>query len=216
MLYLLKYLVVPLLFDPEMRKSLFSLLSAYKDILVYFIFFASVIVGYSFIGNQALTFDPNFKDPKFPQNVDSYKTNYDDLGRMIFMLYVTATFDSYPDNQTLIIQNFEPNYIYYIVFIFANMFLFSSIPGTLIYLKFRETRSRILLIDEIRQQHSLILGFVTLAENEANLPIEKLIKFLLYLYKYKIRYVEYITDICLRLDDNNNRSIVTLFLFLAS
>ena len=105
MLYVLKYLVVPLLFDPEMRKSLFSLLSAYKDILVYFIFFASVIVSYSFIGNQALTFDPNYKDPKFPQNVDPYKTNYDDLGRMIFMLYVTAT-DSYPDNLTLIIQNF--------------------------------------------------------------------------------------------------------------
>lgn len=106
MLYVLNYLVVPLLFDPEMRKSLFSLLSAYKDILVYLIFFASIIVSYAFIGNQALTFDPEFKDPLFPQNVDPFKTNYDDIGRMIFMVYVTATFDSYPDNQILAVQNF--------------------------------------------------------------------------------------------------------------
>jgi hypothetical protein len=33
------------------------------------------------------------------------------------------------------------------------------------------------------------LAFVTLAESEANLPIKKLIKFLLYMYRYKIRYV---------------------------
>lgn len=82
---------------------------------------------------------------------------------MIFIVYVTATYDSYPDNQTLAIQNFEPNYIYFIIFIFMNMFLFSSIPGSLIYIKFRDRRSQILVADEIRQQHSLILAFVTLA-----------------------------------------------------
>lgn len=56
---------------------------------------------------------------------------------MIFMSYVTATYDSYPDNQLLAIQNYEPNYIYYIVFIFLNMFVFSSIPGSVIYLRYR-------------------------------------------------------------------------------
>lgn len=34
-----------------------------------------------------------------------------------------------------------------------------------------------------------------------------LIRFLNYLYRYKFRYVEYITDICLKLDDNNNKTI---------
>lgn len=100
------YLVVPLLFDPEMRKSLLSLASAYKDILVYFVFFSTIIVGYAVLGNRALTFDPSYKDPVFPQNVDPYKTNYLDLSRMIFMIYVTATYDSYPDNQILVIQNY--------------------------------------------------------------------------------------------------------------
>lgn len=146
-----------------MRKSLLSLASAYKDVLVYFVFFATIIVGYALLGNRALTFDPSYKDPIYRQDVDPYKTNYLELDRMIFMVYVTATYDSYPDNQILAIQNSEPNYIYYIIFIFTNMFLFSSIPGSLIYIKFRDTRSKIILIDEIRQQHSLILAFVTLA-----------------------------------------------------
>jgi hypothetical protein len=141
------FLVVPLLFDPEMRKALIALLSAYKDILVYLIFFTSIIVGYSLLGNRALTFDPNYKDPNFPQNVDPYKTNYGDLVHMIFNVYVTSSYDSYPDNQILAIQNYELNYLYFIIFIFMNMFLFSSIPGSLIYLVFRGRRSKMLLMD---------------------------------------------------------------------
>lgn len=163
MLYLFPYLVVPLLFDAEMRKSLLSLASAYKDVLVYFIFFTFVIVGYALLGNRSLTFDANYKDPAYPQMVDPYKTNYSNLGNMIFILYVTATYDSYPDNQNLAAQNYMPNMIYFVIFIFANMFLFSSIPGSLIYIKFKDTRSKIILIDEIKQQHSLLLAYVTLA-----------------------------------------------------
>jgi len=180
------------------------------DILVYFIFFATVIVFYALLGNRALKFDPYYKDPDFPMNVDPFRSNYGDLVKMIFNVYVASSYDSYPDNQMLAIQNYEPNYIYYIVFVFANMFLFSSIPGTIIFLVFKEKRSKILLTDEIKQQHSLMLAFVTLTDDDPNLSIDRLIKFLLYLYKYKIRFVEYITDICLKLDNNNNRSIVLL------
>ncbi len=132
------------------------------DILVYFIFFTTVIVGYALLGNRALTYDPSYKDPNYPLNVDPYKSDYGELLHMIFNVYVTASYDSYPDNQMLAIQNYEPNYIYYIVFVFANMFLFSSIPGTIIFLVFKERRSKILLTDEIKQQHSLMLAFVTL------------------------------------------------------
>lgn len=117
------------------------------DILVYFIFFSTVIVGYALLGNRALAYDPSYVDPNYPQRVDPYKSNYGDLLHMIFHVYVTATYDAYPDNQLLVIQNYEPNYIYYIVFIFANMFLFSSIPGTIIYLGFKERRTKILLAD---------------------------------------------------------------------
>lgn len=100
------YIVIPLLFDPELRKSLFALASAYKDVLVYLIFFSFIICAWALIGSRALTFDPNYIDPNFPQRMDPYKNNYSNLGDMIFVVYVTATYDSYPDNQILAIQNY--------------------------------------------------------------------------------------------------------------
>lgn len=196
-----------MLYDPEMRKTFFSLISTYSDIMVYLVFFVIIVCGWALIGSRSLTLDAEFRDPTFPQTIDPYKNDYANLPHMIFIVYVTATYDSYPDNQFLAVQNYEPNYIFFIVFIFLNMFLFSSIPGSLVYNKFRQTRSKLILIDEIRQQHSLILAFVTLTEDSTNLSTPKLIRFLNYLYRYKFRYVEYITDICLKLDDNNNKTI---------
>lgn len=40
--------------------------------------------------------------------------------------------------------------------------------------------------------------------------MDMLVKFLFFFYRNKIRYVEYITEICLILDDNNNQTIVHL------
>lgn len=84
---------------------------------------------FGLIGNKFLKIDPNFSDPDFPLRVDPYKSNYLELDRMIFIVYITASYDVFPDNQTLAMQNYEPNYIFFIIFAFANMFLFSSIPG---------------------------------------------------------------------------------------
>lgn len=89
-----------------MRKSLIAFKSAYKDVLVYFIFYAIIIVGYALIGSRGLTFDPSYQDPNYPIPFDPYKTNYRDLSKMIFMTYVSGTYDSYPDNQLLAIQNY--------------------------------------------------------------------------------------------------------------
>lgn len=162
---------MPLLFDAEYRKSLYSLASAYKDVIVFLIFFVFVVCAWALVGSRALAFDSSYRDPDYPLAMDPYKNNYSDLGKMIFIVWVTSSYDSYPDNQLLAIQNYQPNYIYFIVFIFLNMFVFSLIPGGLIYIKFRQTRSKIILVDQIRQKTSLILAFVTLAEDEANLTI---------------------------------------------
>ena len=122
-----------------MRRTFFSLASAYTDMLVYLVFFGIVICGFALIGNRSFTFDVNYRDPNplYTLPVDAYKSDYSDLSKMIFITYVVATYDSYPDNQYIAVQNYEPNYIFFIVFIFLNMFLFSSIPGSLIYHKFR-------------------------------------------------------------------------------
>lgn len=122
-----------------------ALASTYIDVISFIVFYWIIIVAFAIIANKTMKFDPSFKDPQFPQNVDPYKSNYLDLSRMIFLTYITATYDAFPDNQILAMQNYEPNYIIFIVFAFSNMFLFSSIPGELIYIKFIDTRSKILL-----------------------------------------------------------------------
>lgn len=115
-----------------------------------------------------------------------------------------SSYDAYPDNQLVGIRTSLWVYAYFICFIFLNVFFFVTIPATIVYNSFRETRSKIILIDEIKQQHSLIMSFVSLGENNLNITQNKLIRFLLYVYKNKVRYVDHITEICLKLDDNNN------------
>lgn len=72
-----------------------------------------------------------------PNSFDPYINDYTNLSTMIFATYTLATYDNYPDNQIPAIKDFEPNFIFFVVFIFFNMFLFASIPGSLIYNKFR-------------------------------------------------------------------------------
>lgn len=107
---------------------------------------------------------------------------------MIYHMYCVATYDFYPDFQILSVQNLEANYIFYIVFVFFNMFLFALIPGAVIYNKVRETRSKYIIYDEIKQQHSLILAFVTLTQDDLNLSMDELVKFLFFFYRQKVRY----------------------------
>lgn len=112
---------------------------------------------------------------------------------MIFIMYVLSSYDAYPDNQLLAIQNSIYVYWFFILFIFLNVFFFVTIPTTILFNSFRETRSKTILIDEIKQQHSLIMAFVSLGEDNLNISQNKLIRFLLYVYKNKVRYVDYIT-----------------------
>ena len=174
-----------------MRKTFTALSSVYKDIVVYIVYYAIIIFGFALIGSKTLTFDAERRFPGSEfESSDFYMSNYSNLSMMIFQTYALSTYDNYPDNHVLAVQNYEPNYIYFIVFIFLNMFLFVEIPATIFYQKFRETRSKYIIIDEIKQQHSLILAFVTLAQDERNLKFDTLVQFLFYLYMYKVQYVQ--------------------------
>jgi hypothetical protein len=140
------------------------------------------------------------------------------LNRMIFIVYVTATYDSYPDNQLVALRQSIWYYAFFIIFIFLNMFLYSSIPGSLIFNKFRSTRSKIILIDEIKQQHSMILAYVTLGEFDKNYKISsgKITRFLMFLYKNRLRYLDYVSEIYGIIDKNNNGVIVNKYIYLGS
>lgn len=66
---------------------------------------------------------------------------------MIFITYILGTYDSYPDNQLPAIEQNAWYYPMFILYIFLNMFIFSSIPGSLIFESFKETKGKKLLLD---------------------------------------------------------------------
>lgn len=53
-----------------------------------------VVVGFALIGSIII---------QVPEDtvVDTFTSNYDDLGHMVFITYVTGSYDSFPDNQLL-------------------------------------------------------------------------------------------------------------------
>lgn len=117
-----------------------ALIAAYKIILVFLIFYTFWIVGYAYVASVTITYDPNHTDPNFPNQpngFDLYASNYNQFKYMIYQIYALATYDNYPDTTVFSLQSYEPNQICWTVFIFLNMFLFATIPGTLIYNKFR-------------------------------------------------------------------------------
>lgn len=62
-------------------------------------------------------------------------------------------------------------------------------------------------------QHSLIISFVSLGEDNYEIDIKRIIKFFHWLYDFRVRYVDIITEICLKLNDDGNCSIVS-YLFI--
>lgn len=89
-----------------------------------------------------------------------------------------------------------------------NMFLYTSIPGSLVFDLFRETRSKIILIDEAKMQHSLLIAFISLGEKNFMIPLPKVIKFLHFLYKNRVRYIDSVTEICMKLNTSDHSFIV--------
>lgn len=124
---------------------------------MYMVFYSLMIVSFAILGSSII---------KIPEGTvfDENTENYNSLSKMVFIMYICSTHDSYPDNQLLAVQQSQYYYGFFIAFIFLNMFLYSSIPGSLLFNTFIETRSKIILIDEIKMQHNMILAFVSLGE----------------------------------------------------
>ena len=129
---------------------------------------------------------------------------------MFFIMYINGTYDTYPDNQMPAIKSSVWYYAFFILFIILNMFMFSSIPGSLIFETYRETRSKLILLDEIKMQNSLIVAFVSLGEEDYQISLSRMVSFLHYLYGYRVRFVDVVTDICLKMNPNDHTSIVTI------
>jgi len=77
-------------------------------------------------------------------------------------MYVLASYDAWPDYEELAITASVWYYPLFVAFIFLNCFYFVTIPTTVIFASFKKFRSKIVLIDEIKQRNSLLLCFVCL------------------------------------------------------
>lgn len=192
-----------------MRRSFEALLSAYEQFLVFIAFECVVVLIFALVGNILI---------QVPEGTvtDSFTNNYSSLGNMVFIIYVTGSYDAFPDNQLLsfsISQWFEA---FFLLFVFLNMFLFSSIPASLLFDSYIETRSKYILLDEIKMQHSLILAFVSLGDNNYEINIQVIVDFLHFLYSHQVQYVDAITELCLKINDDGNCSVVLISRFSMS
>ena len=153
---------------------------------MFLIFEFVVVLVFALVGSTLITVPAG-------TTTDSFTNNYESLGKMIFIIYVTGSYDAFPDNQFLafsISQWFE---IFFLLFVFLNMFLFSSIPGSLLFDSYIDTRSKYILLDEIKMQHSLILAFVSLGDDNYEINIQTIIQFLNHLYDNQPSAVDAVT-----------------------
>lgn len=81
---------MPYFYEPFSRKAITSLISTYRDIIAYLIFYGILIFGFAFAANQVVN---------LPDGVqyDEYMSNYGDIGKMSFLIYVLASYDAWPD-----------------------------------------------------------------------------------------------------------------------
>ena len=59
-------------------------------------------------------------------------------------------------------------------------------------------------------QHSLILAFVSLGDNNYEIDIQTIIHFLHHLYNHQTSEVDAITELCLKINDDGNCSVVNI------
>jgi len=98
--------------------------------IVFFAFYWCFLAFYSFMGTEILAVDESL-----PHN--NYSEEYTDLGKMIFIMFINASTDAYPDINFQAIRQSPWNYTYFYVFELINSFIFALIPGSLVYYTFR-------------------------------------------------------------------------------
>lgn len=119
---------------------LYALFSAYIDIIVFLIFYSTVIILFAVIANQFIDLPPNAE-------VDRFTDNYPELGKAIYVMYVLTSFDSYPDNQLVGIKNRLWIYGFFIIFIFLNAIFYVTIPTNILVNSIRDVRAKTIIID---------------------------------------------------------------------
>lgn len=148
-------------------------------------FYAIAIFSFGAIGSIIIRLPPDTP-------YDPMQSDYSNFFQMSFLMYVVSSYDTYPDYQMVALNVSIYYYIFWITFIFMNALFFVNIPNTFIFISFKKFRSKQILIDEIRQQTSLVLSFICLGEDHLSIPSETFHQFMLYFYKNKLRLIDHI------------------------
>jgi hypothetical protein len=98
--------------------------------------------------------------------------------------------------------------VVFVGFVFFNILIFSTVPSSYLFKSFREFHSKTIIIDEIKQENSLIMAFVNLSESsELRVRQEKFLHFLHSLYRNRMRCIDYILEICIKINRRRERFI---------
>lgn len=108
--------------------------------MAYLFFYFTIIFGFGILGTQII-------ELPFGTQFDWFKNNYNHVGQSGFLLYILASFDSWPDYWTMSIDSSKWYYIFYVAFIFLNFFYFVTIPTTVMFNSFKKTRSYLMVVD---------------------------------------------------------------------
>lgn len=95
---------------------------------------------FSIVASQIINLPPGTE-------YDKFNSNYYDLGTMSFLIYVLASYDAWPDYELVAVAASNWYYVFFVAFIFLNCFYFVTIPTTVIFASFKNSRSKIVLID---------------------------------------------------------------------
>ena len=79
-----------------------------------------------------------------------------------------------------------------------------TIPTTVMFNSFKKTRSVLMLMDEIRQQDSLLLCFVCLSEDGLFVRSEIFQQFMMYTYRNKLNLIDHVKELSSRLETNTS------------
>ncbi|EGR34851.1 hypothetical protein IMG5_000790 [Ichthyophthirius multifiliis] len=192
-IYIRPFLV--LFYSKELRRTFKSISQSLKEILQLFLFYLFMTLFFALIGW------------KFIGDLDG-QSNFNNIFTASNILYILITFDGYPDCLMPAYQQSEYYLLYFMSYILLYLFIFIPIPVAVVFEAFRNQRSKLVIMDRIKQKEALLACFVCLDFND-NKSIDYNIfrQFMSQVYKNKKRYIKRIKSLYLHIDMNDSKSI---------
>ena len=191
-----------MLFSSELRRSFKSILYSVKQIFQLIVFFISItlffaILGWKFIGDMD-------NEVEF----DQYSSNFSEILTSFNIMYALISFDGYPDCMLPSISVSPYYLIYFIIYLSLFILLFVPVPVAFVFEAFRSHRSKLVIMDRIKQREALLNAFICLdLENSKSVDQQTFTDFMKIAYMNKGRYIKRIRELYLQIDTNDTNSI---------